>query len=333
MQFLGFGVVLLLLGGLAHAHDVPINPSRCTFEPVSISAPASGFAATAAPPGAPDTVRIVYDPGMSEAQLCPADPADPQNGCSAVPTARAFSDGGVSGTVKLPLFQARFLASGDLQAQMVPVDFAVGAQSATVTMPLTTGLVAAGSFVAEGSPMAADGSVMLVGAGMTAALPAPLGGTPILLRMTCTATPAPDRDQFHAATTTKALAGTIRPDRVQVRAKFHPGAELPALPPDFGVPGVLRLSAGETVIAVAEFPGGLRAQGPRKFVGETPDGKGTVTVRAAGKMRYGLSLRLPSATVPPGAGRTQVQLTYQIGGLLSRATRTFSSGHNALRAP
>ena len=328
-------ILLHILAGVARAHDVTINPSLCTFQPVLVNASDAAFAATAAAPAASDTFRIVYDVGLSEAQFCPADPADSTR-CAASSTspARAFSGAGVSGTLTLPLFQARVLASGDLVTEPVPVVFTVGAATATVMMPLTTGLVAAGSVVAQGSPIDANGTLTLVGAGAAAGLPAPLGGTPLLLRLTCTATPKPDLDQFRVPTRTKSLAGTIRADGVRVRAKLHAGAELPTPAPDFGTPGLVMLSAAGSTIAVADLPAGLRAQGRRKFVGQTADGKGTVIVRAgSGRGNYALSLRLPAAMLPAAGAPAGVELTYRLGGLFSRTTRTFRPAGKGLRAP
>lgn len=325
-------ILLHILAGVARAHDVTILPSLCTFQPVLVSAPDAGFAATAAAPGASDTFRIVYDVGSSESQFCPADPADSTH-CAPTSPARAFSGAGVSGAVTLPLFQARVLASGDLVAESVPVLFTVGAATATVMMPLTTGLVAAGSGLAQGSPIDANGSLTLVGAGAAAGLPPPLGGTPLLLRMTCVATPKPDLDQFRVPTRTKALAGTIRADGVRVRAKLRVGAELATPAPDFGTPGLVMLSAAGSTLAVADFPAGLLAKGRRKFIGQTADGTGTVIVRAgSGKGSYALSLRLPAAILPAAGAPAGVELTYQLGGMFSRATRTFRPAGKGLRA-
>src|SRR6185436_16744794 len=88
MKSMTFLLALLLLAGRADAHSVPIDPSLCTFDPVDITAPSTGFAAIAAPPAATDTFRIVWDPGSSRAQLCSADPADPTGRCATVPPER-----------------------------------------------------------------------------------------------------------------------------------------------------------------------------------------------------------------------------------------------------
>lgn len=312
-------LVLTALAGLLHAHDVPIDPSLCAFEPLEIVAPAISLQAAAAPATDADRFRIVYDPGPSLLQFCGADPADPANGCADTPP-RAFSGGGVSGMIDLSLFQGRMTAAGDIAVASAPMGITVGAQTETVPVALTTGLAVAGTTIAERAPLAADGSFTLVGAATAAALPPPLGGTPFLVRMTCRATPAPDLDQFAGPTTTKSFAGTITASLTRVRAVFRPGATTP----DFTAPVLVRLTSAGTTVATFHLPGGLTAVGRRKFTGRSADGLGTITVRTMGRGRsYKLSLRLPTATAPATSGkRADAQLTYQVGGLLSRGAHT-----------
>jgi hypothetical protein len=323
-------LLLLVLARDARAHSVPIDPSLCTFDPVDITAPAIGFEASAAPPGPDDVFRIIYDPGASAAQFCAADPADPANRCASVTPERTFSGGGVSGTLLVSPFQARVLASGDVLAAAVAISFTVDGVTADTSFPLTTGLVAVGVDVAAGAPLAADGSVTLVGTGLAGALPAPFGGASLLVRMHCTAAPPPDLDQFLSPTETTSLAGKIAADRVRLRAAFRAGAEAGA--PDFTAAALLRLSAGDTAIAVLALPGGLQAEGKRKFVGRSADGQRVVVRRVRG-VRYRMKLRLASATLPAAGGPAAVELVWQAGGLLSRATRTFHPGRAGLHAP
>jgi hypothetical protein len=324
-------LLVLLLVDLAHAHSVPIPPSLCSFDPLAITAPATGFQASAAPSGAADVFRIVYDPGASGAQLCAADPADPQNRCASLTPARAFAGGGVSGTLKLTAFEARVLASGDMIAAAVPLSFTLDGQTGSVSMPFTTGLLVAGDGVAEGSPIAADGSFTLVGTGTLGALGAPLGGTPLLVRMSCTAAPPPDLDQFVPPTQTTKVAGKISADGLRLRVVFRAGAEASA--PDFGAPALLRVSAGGAAIGALSLPAGLQAEGRRKFVGESADGQGTVVVRRLRGASYKMTLRLTNAAEPSVAGATPIELAYQVGGLLSRGTRTFRLGRHGLHVP
>ena len=84
-------LALLLLSGRASAHIIPVPPSDCTFDPVTIEAPASGVVGTAAPPGSADQFRILYDPQASNAEF----------DLRSVPP-RTFTAAGVQGTFALP---------------------------------------------------------------------------------------------------------------------------------------------------------------------------------------------------------------------------------------
>jgi hypothetical protein len=320
-------LALLLLAARVHAHSVPIAPSLCTFDPIAFATPDGSFATNAAPPTPADVFRIVYDAAASAAQLCAADPADPQNRCAAVTPERAFS-GGVSGTVRIPAFTGRLLASGDLTATASFL-FTVGAETATLTLPLTTGVVVAGASVVAGSPIAADGRLELVGSGTIDGLAAPLGGTPLVVRLACTAVPPPDLDQFVPATETTKVGGKLAASGVKLAVTFRAGSE--AGVPNFGAPAALRIAAGDTTVASLVLAAGLQPRGKRKFVGSTAAGDGTVTLRRVRGTTYKMVVRTTAAVLPPAA--TPVEIAYELGGLLSRGARTFRAGRRGLHAP
>jgi hypothetical protein len=318
-------LALLLLATRVHAHSVPIPPSLCTFDPLSIAATTGGFTANAAAPGASDVFRIVYDAAASAAQFCAADPADQQNRCAAVTPERSFSGDGVTGTLRIPAFSGRLLASGDLTAT-VSLSVAVDAQSATIALPLTTGLVVAGTSVVAGSPIAANGHLELVGTAIMDGLAAPLGGTPLVVRLTCTATPAPDLDQFVPATETARVGGKIGASGVKLGVTFRAGREVTT--PDFTAPAVVRVAAGDATVATLALPA-LEAHGKRKFAGSTADG--SVTIRRVRGSTYRMTVRTAAATPPTASG--PIEVTYQVGGLVSRGMRTFRAGRGGLHAP
>src|SRR5438445_1790596 len=74
----------------ASAHIVPVPPSACAFDPITIEAPAAGVVATGAPAGPADGFRILYDPQASTAQFDLG---------GVLP--RGFTAAGVDGTVAL----------------------------------------------------------------------------------------------------------------------------------------------------------------------------------------------------------------------------------------
>jgi hypothetical protein len=185
--------------------------------------------------------------------------------------------------------------------------------------------------VAEGAALTPDGTFTLVGAGGTSALPAPLGGTALLLRMTCRATPAPDLDQFAPAATMTSFAGTVGTSLARVRATL----DADVTSPDFSRPALVRLSTAGTAIATLALPAGLTQASRRRFTGASADGLATITVRAPKRRgRYRLVLRLPAPVLPTTTEkRVQVQLTSQVGGLLARGFRAFRVKRPGLRAP
>src|SRR5947207_9309094 len=103
-------VFLLLLAASAAAHIVPVPPSTCVFDPITIEAPTSGVVGTAAPPAPADQFQIFYDPAASQADF------DMQS----VPP-RSFTAAGVDGTFALPgLVVATLMSSGDLALATAP---------------------------------------------------------------------------------------------------------------------------------------------------------------------------------------------------------------------
>ena len=145
-------VFLLLLAASAAAHIVPVPPSTCVFDPITIEAPTAGVVGTAAPPEPADQFQIFYDPAASQADF------DMQS----VPP-RSFTAAGVDGTFALPgLVVATFMSSGDL-ALATALAFTMNATTTSVPITLTTGLAAAAGMVVEGMPIASDGRFARMG--------------------------------------------------------------------------------------------------------------------------------------------------------------------------
>jgi len=305
--------ILAVLGVAARAaaHIVPVPPSACAFDPVTLEMPATGTVATAVPAGTADGFRILYDPQASTAQF----------DLSGVPP-RSFTAAGVSGSVALSsLFVADLRNDGDLTATP-SFAFTMGGSSAAVPIALTTGLVVAGGAVLEGSPLGSDGRFTLIGVVDPSPLPAPLAGGPLVVRLGCQAVPRPDTDQFRLATRTTPLSASLTAQRLRLRAIFAPGT-MDA--PDFaGGAALLRISSGGVTVATVDLPGGLPAHGRKLFIGRSTDGAAAIGVRAlrrSGQVAYLLALKLQRPSLPPAAaGPVPVGLTYDLGGLLSHAT-------------
>jgi len=243
--------------------------------------------------------------------------------CAAAAPPRSFSLGSTSGTLAFPpRFEAHMLATGDVTTLELPLAFVVDGAPASVPVVLTTGLAAGGSVMVEGSPIGADGSVTFVGVATTDALPSPL-----VLRLHCQATPAPDLDQFASPAETMKIAGAVTTEQTRLRARFQLGAAEPA----FAEPVLIRLAAGDTTVATLDLPTGLEPHGRNRFT----DAQGTVTVRMVRRRpvaTYVLTARLPTTSMPPPGGtRVDVALTYDVGGLLSRGTRVFHSNRRGTR--
>jgi len=234
--------VLVAGATAAHAHLAPIDPSTCALD-VSLSAPAAGVTATVDPP-AGDLLRFRYEPDTSAARSSVQGCAANADGvCLGTPAPRAFVVNGVAGTIALPaVFTLRMLSSGDLDGASVPIAITLGGTTVTVPFGLTTGFALAGATPILGAPFDASGAIRLVGTGSSAALPAPLGGTPLALELGCTQTPAPDLDQFAPAPRLTKIRGTITAKKVKLTMTLE--SELGMAVDPAGVPTILRLQDG-----------------------------------------------------------------------------------------
>jgi len=325
------GVLLLLLfAANATAHIVPVCPSTCAFDPITIEAPASGVVGTATPPQTADQFQIFYDPAASQATF------DMQS----VPP-RSFTAAGVDGTFALPgLVVATLISSGDLTLT-TSLAFTMNGSTTTVPITLTTGLTAAAGMVVEGMPIAGappgsipncsspappstghDGRFMLVGITGDSGLGPPLGGQLLAVRLACQALPPPDTDQFHFATRTTPVSATLTARILKLQAIFAPGpTDVPNFP---GSPALLRASSGDTTIATVDLPAGLPGRGRKLFIGRSDDGRAALGVRRLqrpGPAAYLLAAKIKRPTLPAVAGSpVSVTLTYDVGGLLSHLT-------------
>jgi hypothetical protein len=309
-------LVLLLTAGVAAAHDVPVNPNTCTFDPLQIGA------AVVAPPADADALRIVYTVATNLAQF--------QAGT--VPP-RAFTIGGVDGTLAFPtVFSTTLTTAGDLVFPSVPLAFVVGGEPVTVPVALTTGLADDAGVVVEGTPIGAGGVVALAGVIPAGTLPPPLDGA-TTVRMQCQLLPvAPDLDQFAEAATAAKLGGYVKPSR----GKLHAVLQVPvgaAL--DFARPALIRLATAGGDLLLLDLPSGLTGAG-KKLSATAADGS-VVTIKAGKKKprpTYKVLIITPGQTIasPPG-GQTDVQATFEVAGVLARTMRTFKAKSGGLRAP
>jgi len=316
----------VLVAARAGAHIVPIPPSVCSPD-VALSVPGGPTGATAAA-GPADALRVRFDAPGSEALFCPADPAAPATLC-APPSPRAFTLGDATGTLTFPpRFTATVYSSGDVDSPGLRLVVASGGRTTLATLTLTSGLAAAGDQLVEGASIGDFGSLTLVGVTDAGAVSPALAGQPLVLRLACRATPAPDIDQFRTLPQAT-LAGTITPRRATIRALLTGG---PATTPPFaGTPAMVRLRAGDTMIASAFLPAGIAASG-RRFTATTPDGKSRVTVKPRRDGSWVLTLVLDGPTMPPEAGgRALVDLTLDAGGVLARGERLFVGTSQRLR--
>ncbi len=326
---------LLLIGAqLAHAHSEPIDPSTCTLSPLELSAPGAGLSGSAAAPGSAHVLREVYDASTGSVTFCTADPVDPATKCATSTAPRSFTMGTVTGTLAFPLsFKVVMLATGDLTIADLPLTIDTGGGPVVVPFVFTTGLVSsAGGGILEGSPIAADGAVAFVGRGTGTGLAPPLADQEILLRGSCTLNPKPDLDQFPLTPTINKVTGRIKAAgvRLKLAVALQPG-QTATFPTN---PATVRLHAGDATLAEVTIPGGL-AGTKHKFEGTGANGA-TMTVHAASARKYVLAAKLPAGTIPDGAhGKMTVDVTQDVGGLLSRATRTFKANKKGtlLHAP
>jgi hypothetical protein len=296
-------LIVLALASAAGAHDAPIPPSDCVFETIMVEAPASNLRADAAPAALADTFRILFDTGGNVAQL--------QTGALPV---RALA-GGMTGSLAFrSLFDGRLRSNGELDADGVPLALELAGVSANVRVTLTTGLAALGETVVEGSALAADGRFTLVGVTSSDQL---LSGTALVLRLSGHATPTPDLDGFVSTPMTKRVAGKIARGAVRVRAMVEVPVGLEA---DFaGRRAAVLLSSGDATVGAAALPSGLVASG-RRFAGE---GNGVALSVSTLRKKPVLTLALDVAIAQPLAtpsGGAQLNLTYDVGGLVGRGS-------------
>jgi len=318
-----FALAILFFVGVsvALAHDVPVNPSTCTFDPFVITAPEAGLVASVAPATAADGMRIVYTVATATAQF-QQEPVTP----------RSFAIGGVEGTLAFqPAFSGTLLASGDLFYPAVTLTFTLGAVPASVTVPLTTSLAVAGNDVVMGMPMTSDGHLTLVGAVPAGALPPPLATSATLLELTCQASPPPDLDQFAAPPTITGLAGLLSPSKGKLRGIVRGGTW--TVGDLTGRPAILQLVAGDAVLATVDFPSGFSAPSARHLVAESANGSRVVLQVARRRPAAQLRVLLPGVEMPSAGGRTaSVQATLVVGDVLARGARSFRLRGGALRA-
>lgn len=313
-------VGLLAAAGRAGAHDVPVLPTDCTFDPIEVATPAG--VATVTAPGAGDAVRIVYSAATRTAQFQAA----------TVPP-RAFAVGGVAGALGLPaVFATTLTEAGDLVFPPVPLTVRVGGVDTVVPVPLTTGVASAGDAVATGSPVNAhgSGSVALAGVVPAGVLPAPLDAGPTTLRLACRLTPAPpDLDQFAAVPRPAKLKGNVGATGGTMQLVVRGSAESAADPA--AGPATVLLTVGGAPLATLHVPDGLVPSG-KELAGTTADGA-RIRVRTRGRLpKWIVKLELGAASIPATAGPVPVEATLQLGTLLVRQERTFKARKGRLRA-
>jgi len=136
------------------------------------------------------------------------------------------------------------------------------------------------------------------------------------------ATPAPDLDQFTLPPVTSKIGGTIAASGIQLHAKIAQGGTAADMT---NRPAIVQVTANGAPLSGGSFflPAGLGAHGRHGFVGE--NGQQRIEMRLVKRkpVIYKLTVRLPG----PIAGVPQVDATiglvYDVGGMLSRGTRTF----------
>jgi hypothetical protein len=313
-------LICLLLGVCAAlAHDVPLNPSTCTFDPVELAGPAAGLSATVAAPTAADATRVVYSVATATAQFQ-----------QPVSSPRAFTIGGVTGTITFPqAFNAQVATSGDVHADGVALGVTLGGVATTVPVNLTTAVAVSGDIVATGAAMTGDGRVTLVGTVPAGRLPSPLDAAAVI-RLTCRASPVPDLDQFALTPTVTSLAGALSATKGQLRGALRGGVISPATVT--GGPAILHLDAGGRSLATVEFPGGFTVQG-RDLVAQGADGSRVTLRPGKGRAPARLQVSLAGVAVPPDAGGSvDVRATLVAGPMIVRGGRPFRARSGTLRA-
>ncbi len=298
-------LLLAVAAGTVGAHEVPVDPNTCTFDPVGISTTA-GTAAVVAPADA-DALRIVYTVDTAEAQFQAAK----------VPP-RAFTFAGTDGLIAFPAVFAGVLTShGDLTLPGVALTITVGGVATTVPVDLGTGLVMAGDELLEGTPIGSSGVLGLVGIVPAGVLPPPLADQ-VTLSLRCPLLPlVPDLDQFAASPAVQGPTGTLAATKGRLRAVLTAAADLSARLT--AGPVVARVTVGGGEVALVALPP-LQPQG-RLLVATSADGTrlSVKTTRKRTKTIHRLTLDLPAAaTASLPTGRTEIRLTLAAGQVMAR---------------
>jgi hypothetical protein len=318
MRLLGALTIVVVVAAAAAAHDVPIDPSTCTFDPLEITVPELGLAATVAPATAEDAMRIVYTVATRTAQF------------EAVDTrARPFTIAGHAGTLAFPqAFQTELLSSGDLRFPLVGLTVTLNGDERFALLTLTTALLSADGLVAEGAPLA-GGSLTLVGAIVPGLLPPPLDTVTTLVRATCTPTPAPDLDQFVPVFEPAKLRLVMNPRKGKLRAVLRGAAPEPD-----AYPMHLRILADGVPLVALDLPEGLTARKANRFTGETADGASiAVRIKPRGVPTHRVVVKLPGGAFPAGlADAGAIDVVYELGGLVARDGGTYRLHGEKLRA-
>jgi hypothetical protein len=313
-------VIPILLASTALAHDVPVNPSTCTFDPLEVTVPDAGLSATVAAPTAADAMRVVYSvaAGIAQFQQPTVSP-------------RALTIGGVAGTIAFPrAFNATLATSGDMHADDVALGISLGGIATTVAVNLTSAVAVVDDDVVAGVPMGSDGSFLLAGAIPAGRLPAPLDAAPTVIRVGCRVSPVPDRDQFVLVPAVTSLAGVLSDTTGKLRGTLQGGTVSAAT--IGGGPAILRLDAAGTSLATVEFPAGFAVQG-RDLVAQASDGSRLTIRPGKGRALARLLATLPGVTVPADVtGSIDVEATLVAGPMTARGSRPFRARGGTLRA-
>ncbi len=319
-------LLVVVMVRMASAHIVPIPPSTCRFDPVDFRAPAIGLSGSAQAGATADTLRILYDASANQIQICSTVAGDGARcGGEAVP--RPFTLGSITGTLTLPsLFEGVMRSSGDVTLPDLPLTLVVGGSSTTVPVTLTTGLVAVDGAVGEGTPLQGLGSLTLVGVLDGGALPPPVAGQSILLRLSCQPRPVPDKDQFVPDLRMTAIRGQITSTEARLKASIDIASATP--PSLVATPVLLSVNVDGTEVASAIVSTGL--QGSRRLTGTSDDTRSTITVRQTAR-RLLLTVLLRDVTLPRTSGPVLVDLTLDGGGVIGRGEQLFQTSGSGKR--
>ena len=325
MRLRSYGLAIALLAILnpvrVRAHDAPIPPSTCAFNPVMVSVPGLGLVGTGVPAAPESLVRIVYIPRRQVAQFVTEGAAS-----------RDITGLGTTGTLSWPAtFEARLFGGGDFVAEDVPLTLTMNGVPASVSVTLTTGLSAAGETVVPGAPMSDGGQFTFAGAGIATGSGSAADGQAAVVQLTCSAAPVPDLDQFPPVATGK-LSGRISERALRLQSSINTGGAMT----DFTLPLNLQVSLDGAPLLTFALPGGLTAGRRHTLVGSSVDGTQTVTLkqrsRRAGVL-YGVSIRAAGHGGAAPSGSRLATLTLEVGGLVARGSRTFRVSRNGTMRP